>query len=125
VAAPGATLYAATKHAALAFSVGTLLDLRRDGVRDIHISAVCPDGIWTPMLQDKVNDPEAALSWSGVMLEPDDVARRALALLERPRPVLSIPRWRGGFARLFAAFPGPAIQLLPLVLADARRRQRA
>ena len=125
VAAPGETLYAATKHAALAFSVGTYFDLRRDGVRDVHISAVCPDGIWTPMLYDKVHDPEAALSWSGVMLEPAEVARRAVALLERPRPVLSVPRWRGGFVRLFAAFPGLGARLLPLVFADARRKQRA
>jgi NAD(P)-dependent dehydrogenase (short-subunit alcohol dehydrogenase family) len=125
VAAPGETLYAATKHAALAFSVGVYLDLRRDGVRDIHVSAVCPDGIWTPMLYDKVHDPEAALSWSGVMLAPVDVARRAVALLDRPRPVLSIPRWRGGFVRVFAMFPGVGARLLPLVFADARRKQRA
>jgi hypothetical protein len=77
------------------------------------------------MLYEKVHDPEAALSWSGVMLMPEQVAQRALALLDRPRAVLAVPRWRGGVARLFAAAPGAGAKLLPLLLADARRRQRA
>ena len=125
VAAPGETLYAATKHAAMAFTIGTLSDLRRSGIRGVHLSAVCPDGIWTPMLYDKVDDPDAALSWSGVLLRPEDVARRTVGLLDRPRPVLTIPRWRGTMVRLFDALPRTSLRLVPLVMADARRRQRA
>src|SRR5256885_10720290 len=73
-APPGETVYAATKHAALAFSIGTLYDLREAGIDDVHIGCVCPDGLWTAMLHDKVDDPYAAPSWSGVMLKPADVA---------------------------------------------------
>jgi NAD(P)-dependent dehydrogenase (short-subunit alcohol dehydrogenase family) len=69
-APPGETVYAASKHAALAFSLGTLYDLREAGIDHVHVSSVCPDGVWTPMLFDKVDDPHAAPSWSGVMLEP-------------------------------------------------------
>src|SRR2546423_3173701 len=87
VAAQGETLYSATKHAAIAFSLGTLSDLRRAGVRRVQISALCPDGIWTPMLHEKVDDPDAALSWSGTLLAPEDVAERAVGLLDHPRPV--------------------------------------
>jgi hypothetical protein len=92
VAAPGEALYTATKHAALAFSVGTYLDLRRDGVRENHVSAVCPDGIWTLM-------PSRSRG-SSVVVGRDararrGVAQRAIALLDRPRPVLSIPRRLG------------------------------
>lgn len=125
VAAPGETVYGATKHACLAFSIGTLSDLRRSGVDGVHVSALCPDGIWTPMLFDKVDDPHAAVSWQGVLLQPQDVARRAVALIDKPRPVVAFPRWRGGLVRLFDAFPRLALRLLPLVLADARRKQRA
>jgi hypothetical protein len=32
-------------------------DLRRSGVSGVQLSAVCPDGIWTPMLEDKLDDP--------------------------------------------------------------------
>ncbi len=124
-APPGEALYAATKHAAIAFSLGTLADLRRSGSPGIWVCAVCPDGIWTPMLHDKLDDPDAAPSFSGTMLRSEDVARRALELLDRPRAVLTIPRWRGGLVRLFDLFPGAATRVLPLWMRDAQRRQRA
>lgn len=124
VAPPSEALYASTKHAALAFSVGTLLDLRRAGLDDVHVSAVCPDGVWTPMLEPHVEDPDAWPSWSGVMLRPEQVADAVVALLDHPRPVIALPRWRGGVARLFAAAPTVGLRLLPLVIADARRKQR-
>ena len=110
-APPGETLYAATKHAALAFTVGTLYDLRQDGCRGVKISAICPDGMWTPMLFDKMDDPQAAPSWSGVMLQPGDVARRAVGLLDDPRPVLE----HAALARR----GGPRVRAQP-----ARRRRR-
>lgn len=124
VAVPGETLYAASKHAALAFSVGALHDLRAAGHRDIHVSALCPDGVWTPMLHRLVDDPSAAMSWSGRLVEAADVARAALSLLDRPRPVLALPRRRGAAARLADAFPRLGLALSPVVLARARRRQR-
>lgn len=125
VAAPGEVAYSASKHAAIAFTIGTLADLRRSGVKDIDVSAVCPSGIWSPMLEDKLDDPDAAASFSGTMHSPEEVASRMEAVLDRPRPVLAIPRWRGAFVRFFDAFPGLATRMLPLVMADARRRQKA
>jgi NAD(P)-dependent dehydrogenase (short-subunit alcohol dehydrogenase family) len=123
-APPGEALYGATKHAAIAFGLGTLGDLRREGFRDVHVSAVCPDGIWTPMIADKLDDPDAAPSFSGQLMRPEAVAPRVTALLDRPRPVVTIPRWRGALVRLLDAFPGFATRLTPLFMADARRRQR-
>jgi NAD(P)-dependent dehydrogenase (short-subunit alcohol dehydrogenase family) len=123
-APPGEALYSATKHGALAFSLGTLVDLRRAGYRGIHVSAVCPDGIWTPMIADKLDDPHAAPSFSGQLLRPEAVAPKVAGLLDRPRAVLAIPRWRGVVVRLLDAFPGAATRMMPLFMADARRRQR-
>jgi len=123
VAAPGEALYGASKHAAIAFTIGTLADLRRSGERGIRLSAVCPDGIWSPMLEDKLDDPDAAPSFSGQLLSPAHVAAKTVELLDKPRVVLTIPRWRGVFLRLFDAFPGLAARLVPMVMADARRRQ--
>jgi NAD(P)-dependent dehydrogenase (short-subunit alcohol dehydrogenase family) len=124
VAAPGEVAYSASKHAAMAFTIGTLADLRRSGVKDIHLSALCPDGVWTPMLQHKLDDPDAAASWSGVMLTPERIADAAESLLDRPRPVLTVPRWRGALIRVFDSFPGLANRLIPLLMKDARRKQR-
>jgi len=124
VAAPGEVNYSASKHAALAFTLGTLFDLRRAGVSGVKLSAVCPDGIWTPMLEDKLDDPAAAGSFSGQLLTPGQVATAVGKLTERPRPLLVMPRWRGPILRLFDLFPRLALRLLPLVMRDARRRQR-
>jgi NAD(P)-dependent dehydrogenase (short-subunit alcohol dehydrogenase family) len=123
-APPGEALYGATKHAAIAFSLGTLADLRRDGLKDVHISAVCPDGIWTPMIADKLDDLDAAPSFSGQLLRPEQVAPKVAELLDRPRPVVAIPRWRGAFVRMVDAFPGLFAHTIPLWMADAKRRQR-
>jgi short-subunit dehydrogenase len=108
----------------MAFTLGTLFDLRRSGIRGVEVSAVCPDGIWTPMLEDKLDDPEAAGSFSGHLLTPEQVATEVGKLTERPRPILVIPRWRGPLLRIFDLFPRLGLRLLPLVMADARRRQR-
>lgn len=124
VAAPGEVAYSASKHAALGFTIGTLFDLRRDGIRGIELSAVCPDGIWTPMIQDSLEDPDVAASFSGELLTPERVAGEIGRLVERPRPLLVIPRWRGPLLRAFAAFPRASLRMLPLVMWDARRRQR-
>jgi len=77
-----------------------------------------------PMLEDKLNDPAAASSFSGQLLTPGEVATAVGKLTERPRPLLVLPRWRGPLLRIFDLFPRLALRLLPLVMRDARRRQR-
>jgi NAD(P)-dependent dehydrogenase (short-subunit alcohol dehydrogenase family) len=124
VAAPGEVVYSATKHGALAFTLGTLYDLRLAGVRGIELSAVCPDGIWTPMLEDKLDDLDSAGSFSGRLLTAEEVARAVGKLAERPRPILIVPRWRGPELRFFSLFPRLGLRLLPLAMWDARRKQR-
>lgn len=124
VAAPGEAVYGASKHAAIAFSLGTLADLRLAGVRGIDISCVCPDGIWTPMLHDKLEDPGAAASFTGVLLLPEQVAARVGRLLDKPRPVTVIPWWRGPMIRAFDRWPRLAVAGSPAVLAYGRLQQR-
>ncbi|SCF19812.1 short chain dehydrogenase [Micromonospora marina] len=93
IAAPGETVYAASKHALLAFSLGILSDLRMAGVRGVHVSCLCPDGIWTPMLHDKLDDPGALASFTGSLLTPVIRAagragqrRQARRVRENPSP---------------------------------------
>ncbi|MGN6816333.1 MAG: SDR family NAD(P)-dependent oxidoreductase [Solirubrobacterales bacterium] len=125
VAAPGEVAYSASKHAAIAFTLGTLFDLRRRGVKGIQLSAVCPDGIWTPMLEDKLDDLDAAPSFSGRLLTVEEVAKEVGVLTEKPRPILIVPRWRSPMLRFFDLFPRLGLRMLPLVMRDARRRQRS
>lgn len=124
VGVPGETVYSASKHAAIGFSVATLSDLRIAGERGVHISCVCPDGIWTPMLHDKLDDPAAALSFSGRLLQPEDVVRAVDRVLDRPRPVVAVPSWRGAQVRALDALPGLAVRLGPAIQRLARWQQR-
>jgi NAD(P)-dependent dehydrogenase (short-subunit alcohol dehydrogenase family) len=123
-AVPGEAVYAASKHASIGFSLSTLADLRLAGVTNIDISCVCPDGIWTPMLHHKLNDRSAALSFSGKLLQPEEVVRTVAKVLDKPRPVTALPRWRGVQARLADALPRLAIAATPLVVAQGRRAQQ-
>ncbi len=124
VAAPREAVYAASKHAAIAFSLGTLTDLRLAGEKDVDISCLCPDGIWTPMLHDRLDDPGAASSFIGTLLQPEHVAAQVGRILDRPRPVTTVPKLRGAVARFGDLFPRVALALAHRVQADGRRKQR-
>lgn len=124
VAVPGEGVYAGSKHAALGFSLSTAADLKIAGIDNIDISCVCPDGIWTPMLYDKLDDPGAALSFSGKLLQPEDVVHAVGRVLDKPRLVTAVPRWRGTQVRLFDSLPGLALKALPLAVKLGRRTQK-
>ena len=123
-AVAGEAVYAASKHAVLGFSLSTMADLKAAGVKDIDISCVCPDGIWTPMLHDKLDDPASALSFSGKLLQPDEVVEAVRKVLDKPHLVTTVPTWRGLQARLADAIPELGLLAVPLVIAKGRRTQR-
>lgn len=124
VLVPGEAVYSGTKHAVLGFSLSTQADLHQALIKDIHISCICPNGIWTPMLYDKLEDPGAALSFSGKLLTVDEVARAVDKVLDRPRQVTPVPMWRGVQVRVLDAVPDLALKALPLVVSQARRNQK-
>jgi hypothetical protein len=76
------------------------------------------------MLFDRLEDPAASLSFSGVLLEPGRVADVVDRLLDRPRPVVTVPRWRGAEARLFAQAPRLAMWSAPHVVRLSRWQQK-
>jgi NAD(P)-dependent dehydrogenase (short-subunit alcohol dehydrogenase family) len=122
---PGMAAYSASKHASLAFSLSTLAELRAVGENNISISCLCPGGIWTPMLQTRTDDPWAALPFGGRrLLTPAEVAERAVGLVERPKPVLAVPRVMGPVSRLLSAFPRSTVLAAPVMLRIAQRQQR-
>lgn len=115
VPVPGECVYAATKHAVLAYTLGLQAELRGHGLTGVHLSVLCPDGMLTPMIEPLLDDPAVAMTFSGMRLvTPQEVASAGLRLLERPRPYRAVPRWRGAQVRLIAAVPGPALRLAGL-----------
>ncbi|OHV21473.1 hypothetical protein BBK14_26555 [Parafrankia soli] len=124
VATPGQAVYAASKHAAMAFTLSTLFDLRRGGHRGINICAVCPSGVWTPLVGNRIDDPEAAASFTAPLLTADVIGRVVGRLTERPRPVTIVPRRRGPMMRFVDLFPRLSTPAVPTLMRDARRRQQ-
>ena len=123
-AVPGEAVYAASKHAVMGFSLSTIADLRSSGVKGIDISCICPDGIWTPMLHDKLDDPASALSFSGKLLRPEEVVEVVAEVLEDPKLVTAIPGWRGAISRFGDVFPRAGLAAVPAVIAQGRRVQK-
>ncbi|QIX28426.1 SDR family oxidoreductase [Nocardioides sp. JQ2195] len=123
-AVTGEAVYAASKHAVMGFSLSTVADLKAAGVKDVDISCVCPDGIWTPMLHDKLTDPSAALSFSGKLLQPDEVVDAVRRTLDKPKLVAIVPKWRGLVARAGDFIPEFGVAAVPLVVAQGRRAQK-
>ncbi len=123
-AVPGEGVYAASKHAVMGFSLSTIADLRAAKVTDIDISCICPDGIWTPMLHDKLDDPGAALSFSGKLLQPEEVVEAVGRVLDRPRLVTAVPGWRGAVCRAGDVVPSLGLAAVPMIVAQGRRVQR-
>lgn len=125
VPVPGECVYAATKAGALSFTLGLRAELAAQGVDGVRLSVVCPDGMLTPMLTDVMDDPAIALSFSGLrVVEPATVAARVVRLLERPRLVASVPRWRGAQVRLIGAVPDAVLRLAPILDRLGRANQQ-
>jgi NAD(P)-dependent dehydrogenase (short-subunit alcohol dehydrogenase family) len=119
---PGLAVYAATKHAVLAFTLSLQGDLDAAGL-PIRAHCVCPDVVATDMVRERSADADAAILWSSEHLSPADVARRAVALLDSEQLVLAIPRSRQAVARFGLLFPRLGLKLLPLVRRQGERRR--
>ena len=119
---PGECVYAATKAGVLSFTLGLQAELDAAGVQGVHLSAICPDGMLTPMITDVLDDDAVAMTFTGPSLVTvEQVAERVVEVLRRPRLVSSVPRWRGAQVRLMAGAPDAMLRAAPLFAAMGRR----
>lgn len=81
---PNIAVYGASKRAAHAFSVSLRQELEHAGL-PIEVKILCPDRIATALCFDNVNESEEELRARGGLLEPDEVAQAAMALLDGDR----------------------------------------
>jgi len=117
----GQAVYSASKHGVRAFTVGLAAELGDSG---IDVSLICPDGIWTPMLFDRVNDDAAAMSFtSPKLLTPEHVAAVVRDVVARPRLHVTIPGARGFGARLVGLIPTANVFVTRLLAARGRQVQ--
>jgi 3-oxoacyl-[acyl-carrier protein] reductase len=101
----GMSLYVASKFAVRGFSLSVSAELRDYGV---DVSVICPDLVQTPMLDLQLNYPEEAIltfSGSNNILQPEDVVREIVSLMEKPKPQVTVPSSRGLLAKIAGAWP--------------------
>lgn len=111
---PGLAIYSASKFAARAYSIAVALEVRKHGV---HVTAVCPTVVSTPMMDIQIDRDEAAFTFSaGRALTSEEVVLAVLerALVKKPLElVLPAPgSQQGKLAKFANAFPevGLAVQ---------------
>jgi NAD(P)-dependent dehydrogenase (short-subunit alcohol dehydrogenase family) len=83
----GQAVYAAGQHGSLAFSQGALADLRAAGLLEVDVSCLCAS--------------------EKLVRQPQRLAAALVELLDHPRPLLAVPRWRGAAARIRFLWPAP------------------
>lgn len=118
---PGLAVYAAAKHGVRAYSAALSAELAGTGVR---VLCLCPDGIWTPMLRQVVSMDVAAMPFSGGrLLEADEVASAALALVEGRRYLASLPPARAVLAKASGLWPALGVWTRSASERQGRRHQ--
>ena len=126
VPAPGMAVYSASKHAVLGFSTSLLGDLRREGLA-IDVSVMCPDVVATEMIDENADVDAASLLFASKQpLAADDVARRVVDMVDRPRLIQVVPFQRGVLANLLRPFPALGLHILDAYtwIGERNRRRR-
>ncbi|WP_328714791.1 SDR family oxidoreductase [Nocardia salmonicida] len=96
LAPPGESSYAATKHAILGYLTGVRAELRDSGV---DLSVIMPTVVDTELATGTDNGGVA-------LLQPADVARAVVRVIERPRFEVTVPGYIGPLLRLVNVLPG-------------------
>jgi 3-oxoacyl-[acyl-carrier protein] reductase len=106
---PGIALYSTSKFAVRGFSLALAMEMKE---HNVFVSVLCPDAVQTPMLDLQLNYREAALTFSGSTLSPNDIANEIISTIENPKLEILIPLYRGILAKLGNIFPFIASILL-------------
>lgn len=103
LATPKSSVYAATKHAVLAITNSTRMELIDT---NLVISAVNPGPIKTPFFDRADATGTYIKKVEKFMLEPGFVSAKIIQLIERPRREINLPRWMGLGTTFYQLFPG-------------------
>lgn len=103
VSTPKSTAYAATKHAVLGFTNGLRVELADT---NIHVTSVNPGPVNTNFFNIADQSGEYVKNVSQFMIEPDDVARKVVHAIEKPRREINVPFVMDAGSRMVQMFPG-------------------
>ena len=102
-AAPGITVYSASKYAVRGFTLAAAADLMHDNVA---VTLVGPGPVKTAMLDQQRDDPNASLTFSGARaLAPEEIAEAILGHVLKNKPLdCYLPTadgWKGKMSNVF------------------------
>ncbi|MDX1958661.1 MAG: SDR family oxidoreductase [Leptospiraceae bacterium] len=106
---PGIALYSTSKFAVRGFTLALAMEMKP---KNVSVTVICPDAVNTPMLDLQTNYKEAALTFSGTTLTPEEVVNEILSSLEKNKLEVLLPAYRGVLAKLGNIFPFIASILL-------------
>ncbi|MFB4162547.1 SDR family NAD(P)-dependent oxidoreductase [Alteribacillus sp. JSM 102045] len=102
LATPRSSIYAASKHALIGFSNALRLETEP---YHIYVSTVNPGPVRTPFFQkaDPSGNYEKAVE--KLFIEPDDLAKKVMHIIEKPKRELNTPWWMACLSKLHGLFP--------------------
>lgn len=103
IATPKSTVYSATKHAVLGFSNGLRMELADT---DIHVTAINPGPVNTNFFNIADESGDYLKNVAQYMLEPDEVAKKIVEVMEKPRREINVPFVMNAGSRMYQMFPG-------------------
>jgi short-subunit dehydrogenase len=92
----------------------------------VHVHALCPDGVDTPMVEAMRHDgrAKALVHSGGRLLTAEETAQAAVDLLGTKRVVRSLPTWRSVLMRFTSLTPSVSMKAERAFLWEGRRRMR-
>ncbi len=118
---PGLSLYSSSKFAVRAFTLAMALEMKK---YNVSVTVLCPDAVKTPMLSAQAGYEEAALTFSGQQLEPEQVTREVLRSFSDKRLEIVIPLYRGILGKWGNLFPGFSSLILGILTKKGLKRQK-
>ncbi|TMW73706.1 SDR family NAD(P)-dependent oxidoreductase [Alteribacter natronophilus] len=103
LATPKSGGYSATKHAVLAFANSLRMELEGSGIR---VSTVNPGPVRTNFFSRADQTGQYEKSVEKFMLDAGAVAAKTIALIDRPKRELNLPRWMNAGSKIYQLFPG-------------------
>ncbi len=97
---PFEALYSATKFAVRGFSLSLSEELKGTG---INVSS--PGAVRTSMLNDEAKDDRSTIAFATKSIEPGEVARAILAVIEKPKREVILPKGATKIGLLMSFFP--------------------
>lgn len=115
---PYSALYSSMKFAVRGFCLSVAEELKSKG---IYVTLISPGPVKTNMLDIESTDDNAVISFIQNPLNPKDVARKVLSVIDYPVSEKLIPGYSKYLALILNLFPGTLNRIFPLLFSIGKK----